>query len=309
MANIAKVNEKICRDLNATENKKYKIVWGKREDYSYIIGASKNYANVFYVKFSVSKDKARINDEYIKEMNTLSEEIMNINVPSFDVTIYVKQNANVDEQAKSIEDIISKMIEFFKAKGIDNVDEMTGDKASTSACSIYSNIKLLSDSTINTKMSEQTNQTDDKEENVVMGVLGAIVGSVIGGILIVLFGQLGFVASLSGVVMGYATLAGYKRLGNKIDKKGIIISIAIMIIMTYLASRINAAILIKRELPYMDAFEVFKNLPNLIKYGLIKGNVYYGNMAMTYLFTALGAFSSIKQYATNVHSERTIVKL
>ena len=82
-----------------------------------------------------------------------------------------------------------------------------------------------------------------------------------------------------------------------------------MIIMTYLASRINAAILIKRELPYMDAFEVFKNLPNLIKYGLIKGNVYYGNMAMTYLFTALGAFSSIKQYATNVHSEKAVVKL
>ena len=109
--------------------------------------------------------------------------------------------------------------------------------------------------------------------------------------------------------MGIATLAGYKKLGNKIDKKGIIFCIVIMIIMTYLAIRLDTAILIKRELPTTDMFEVFKNMPTLVKYKMINASTYYGNMALTYLFTALGAFSSIKKHSFMANNEKTVKKL
>ena len=62
------------------------------------------------------------------------------------------------------------------------------------------------------------------KENVFLGAVGALAGTLIGVICIVITGQLGYVSALCGVVMGVCALRGYQMLGKTVSKKGIIIT-------------------------------------------------------------------------------------
>ena len=56
-------------------------------------------------------------------------------------------------------------------------------------------------------------------ENMVLGILGAIVGALIGGASIIGLSQLGYIASISGLILAFCTLKGYEllsKLGRKI---------------------------------------------------------------------------------------------
>ena len=54
--------------------------------------------------------------------------------------------------------------------------------------------------------------------------------------------QLGYVAAISGAIMAVCALKGYELLGGKLTKKGVIISVVIMIVMTYVGDRVDWAI-------------------------------------------------------------------
>ena len=51
---------------------------------------------------------------------------------------------------------------------------------------------------------------EKKRENVPAGIVGAFLGSLIGVACAVLIGQLGYVASISGLVMAVCALKGYE---------------------------------------------------------------------------------------------------
>ena len=75
----------------------------------------------------------------------------------------------------------------------------------------------------------QQNQTKmQKQEQVLPGIVGALIGSLIGAVVIVIVGQLGYVAAVSGLVMAICTLKGYEMLGKKLGTPGIIISCVLM---------------------------------------------------------------------------------
>ena len=77
-----------------------------------------------------------------------------------------------------------------------------------------------------------------KRENVPAGIVGAFLGSLIGVACAVLIGQLGYVASVSGLVMAVCALKGYELLGGSLTKKGALISSLLILVMTYLAHRL-----------------------------------------------------------------------
>ena len=60
------------------------------------------------------------------------------------------------------------------------------------------------------------------KENVFLGAVGALAGTLIGVICIVITGQLGYVSALCGVVMGVCALRGYQMLGKTLkDPHGV----------------------------------------------------------------------------------------
>ncbi|WP_052430676.1 hypothetical protein [Robinsoniella peoriensis] len=70
---------------------------------------------------------------------------------------------------------------------------------------------------------------EEKKENIIAGIVGAFLGTLIGLLCIVVVDQLGYMASISGVVMGVCAIKGYQMLAGKMSLKGIVISSVFMI--------------------------------------------------------------------------------
>lgn len=131
-----------------------------------------------------------------------------------------------------------------------------------------------------------------KNEHVLTGVVGAFLGSLIGVACIVLIGQLGYVASLSGVVMAVCSIKGYSLLGGAMSRKGAVISCLLTIIMTYFGNRLDFAVSISRVAD-VDVFTAFQAMGDLLEEGYINAAAYWGNLIMLYMFTLLGAVPTL----------------
>lgn len=146
----------------------------------------------------------------------------------------------------------------------------------------------------------------EKRENILAGTVGALLGGLLGGGCIILLDQMGYVASLSGLILAICALKGYELLGGRLSKIGVIVSIVMMILIPFVANQVSTAISFMgyaRESGDVISFaRAFAAVPALISpegydtglyYYTMESSSYYGGLAMIYLFAALGAFSTI----------------
>lgn len=134
---------------------------------------------------------------------------------------------------------------------------------------------------------------EQQRERVGLGILGAFVGTLIGAACIVLLGQFGYIASLSGVIMGICALKGYQILAKEISVKGIIVCAVLMIIMVYLSNWFSYALAVA-EVYEADILTSFCAVPTLIGEGAIEKGMYFKDLIMLYIFTALGAVPAVR---------------
>lgn len=134
-----------------------------------------------------------------------------------------------------------------------------------------------------------------KPENVLTGVVGALIGAVLGGASIVLLSQLGFVASVSGLILAVCTLKGYELLGGQLTKRGIIISCVLMAITPYIADRIDWAIVIAQTFADegVTLGLAFAAVHDVIAENDMLGD-YLMSLGMIYLFVIFGAFGTLR---------------
>ena len=138
-----------------------------------------------------------------------------------------------------------------------------------------------------------------KDENVLMGTIGAILGALVGAALIALLAKIGYVASISGVVMAFLSLFLYDKFAGKLSKKGIIICVVIMIVTVFLTEWLIWSYAYYKELAtiYDVSFgDVFKKLFSILKFAKKTGD-FVKDIAMLYFFTALGAIPTISKTA------------
>ena len=133
-------------------------------------------------------------------------------------------------------------------------------------------------------------------ENVALGILGALIGALLGGASIILFSQLGYIASLSGFILAFCTLKGYKLLAKGISTKGIIICTVLMLVTPFAADWLDWAVLVYRSwaeygVTFMECLQI---LPELFADGTITMGEYLKNLGMIYLFVIMGGFYTLK---------------
>lgn len=142
-----------------------------------------------------------------------------------------------------------------------------------------------------------TSSKPPRQENVIAGIVGALLGSLLGVLCIVILSQAGYVAALSRVIMAVGVLKGYELLGGRLTKKGIVISIIIMLGMTYVGDRLDWAIALHRKAGGaelgLNLFECYRMVPQAVSGGVIELRAYIGNMALIYIFLLLGAVPTI----------------
>ena len=135
---------------------------------------------------------------------------------------------------------------------------------------------------------------EKRRENVVAGAVGAFLGALIGVVCTVVIGQLGYVASVSGLIMAVCALKGYELLGGALSRKGAAIASVLILVMTYFAHRLTwAAAIMSAFEGEVGLLEAFRAIPQMLEEGMLEGPAYWGDLAMLYLFTLLGAVPTI----------------
>lgn len=146
----------------------------------------------------------------------------------------------------------------------------------------------------------------EKRENIVAGVVGAFLGSLIGVACVVIIGQLGYVASISGLIMAVCALKGYELLGGTLSRKGAAISMVLILAMTYFAHQLSWAIALAEAMEgELGIWESFRAIPQLLKSGMLERAPYWGDLAMLYLFTLLGAVPTVINGLKNAEAPET----
>lgn len=137
---------------------------------------------------------------------------------------------------------------------------------------------------------------NNKSENLIGGAVGAFLGSLIGVVLWVIIGKLGYIAGIAGAVMAISALFGYEKLGRKLGKKGTVICIIILIVMVYFSTKLSWAIdaydAFKEEEQRIGIFEAYKILPQLIKENNIQ-LVFYKDLMIGYALTFIASAKTI----------------
>ena len=138
-------------------------------------------------------------------------------------------------------------------------------------------------------------------ENMILGIVGALIGALLGGASIVLLSQMGYVASISGVILAFCTLKGYELLAKGLSKKGIVICIVLMVLAPFIADWICwALVLMEAWADYGVTFaEAFVTIPALLEDGTIAMEDYLMDLGMLYLFVVLGGFYTVRNALRN----------
>ena len=136
------------------------------------------------------------------------------------------------------------------------------------------------------------------KENVPAGILGAFLGGIIGSLLIVLIGLLGFVASIGGVAVAVTTLTGYEKFAKKLSVRGIVISVIVMIIIITFITRLEWTIDICMEMSEyggdISPLAVFLNMHAILKEFDCVAD-YVKEIVVLFIFTAIGAVPTVKR--------------
>lgn len=202
------------------------------------------------------------------------------------VTFTLRPGATAKSSAEKIHTLLPELLSYLHENGYENCCEISRAVGATVGCMTNGVPQLLAPdlfAEVSRKAEQNERVRAETPENIGRGILGALIGGVIGAAVIVLIGQLGYVAALSGVVLGYCTIGGYRRGAGKLSAVGIAVSIVVMLLAVYLGNRVDIAIAAVQELDltFGQAFAWMHEL--------VDADAYMENLVTLYLFSALGA--------------------
>lgn len=132
--------------------------------------------------------------------------------------------------------------------------------------------------------------------NVIPGIVGAFLGSLVGVAMWIVVYNLGYIAGLSGAVMVICSMMAYKKFGKCLDLKGIIICVVLCIGMIYISQRLSLSIELYKEFnDYgydVSFFDCYKNMFDVLDAADNK-SAFWGDLGMGYALFALASTSYI----------------
>lgn len=288
------------------------VIYGNRGGYSMVLYAqNSSYPYQFSVNVSAKNDQNVLTKkeckQFAKENKTVASLILKGNL----FTMFIKGKGNQSKLRENVMEALNAFTAFLQTNRYQNCCQACGKTEDTDVCGIGSSHMLLCEECFvamgqNAALKEQ--QKAVRKENVIGGIVGALLGTLLGVGCIILLSQAGYVAALSGIVMAVCTLKGYELLGGRISRKGVIICVLLMLVMTYVGDRLDWAIMIMRELE-TDLATSYQIVPILLQESVIDGASYWGNLFLVNLFLLLGAVPTVRNIIKNQEQEGRVCRL
>lgn len=154
---------------------------------------------------------------------------------------------------------------------------------------------------MDTQMGNMVLDGQEKRENMLLGIIGALAGVLLGTVLWVILGQVGFIAGIAGYAIVFCGMKGYGMLGRVLSKKGIVICILLSIVAVVGAEMVSLAIIAFNELNEVYGITIgdaFRLLPDLMKEPELAGAV-AKDLIIGYALSIWASYSSVKSIWRN----------
>ena len=290
---VISVNQKLATELGLNYDRESGIVAGFYNGY-HIAFIMQN--NLRQIVVSVSNGTGQMPEkEILKQVHKENKKVLsNPSVQGYRATYSIPSAISDNGKLERSAAAAAVLTEFLKANCLRDCSELSGRPDESSCYYVSGGLRFLTRDEYDTERNRAQssfNEQNSKRGNPIAGIVGALIGSFAGLVVMVLIGQLGYVSPWTGLVMGVCVAKGYELLSGKFDTVGLVCSILIMVGMTYLGNQLDWAITIARayEANVFDAFPVVNEV--------VKANellpVYYRNLALYYFAMLCGALPTI----------------
>lgn len=290
---VISVNQKLATELGLNYDRESGIVAGIYNGY-HIAFIMQN--NLRQIIVSVSNGTGQMPEkEVLKQAHKENKKVLsNPSVQGYRATYSIPNAISDNGKLERSAAAAAVLTEFLKANCLRDCSELSGRPDESSCYYVSGGLRFLTRDEYDTERNRAQssfNEQNSKRGNPIAGIVGALIGSFAGLVVMVLIGQLGYVSPWTGLVMGVCVAKGYELLSGKFDTVGLVCSILIMVGMTYLGNQLDWAITIARayEANVFDAFPVVNEV--------VKANellpVYYRNLALYYFAMLCGALPTI----------------
>lgn len=277
-------------------------LYGKCSDYSVLVyPLNPSYPFILTVAVSAVRDSGPLTAEEAKRFKKENAPVTGLAQNGYVIAMSLKGMKNKEILGDSLASSLNALTGFLRTGGYRSCCQTCGrDIRTVPRCIAGSYVQICQECYAQIQQNKALDQAQKKlkNENVPGGIVGALIGTLIGVASIILLSQLGYVAAFSGIVMAVCTLKGYELLGGKLSKKGIFISIVLMIFMTFIGDRADWAVAVSRQLE-IDFLTAFQAIPVLLEEKIIDESTYSTNLVLLYFFLIIGAVPTIVSMMKN----------
>lgn len=280
-------------------------LYGEKNGFKFAV---RNVSAQFELFLSVRYRYETAEGNLVKDLKQNVKTIQSGDLKQYKLGIFIKGGMTNKKTCQNIADTVEGVSYYLATHEYVPCCEVSGETEDVSCYVIADVVNFLSSEEYNKRvqnLDEKSQQYGQKKENIFLGIFGALLGSLIGVLAIVIVGQLGYVSMYAGLIMGLCTIMGYKLLSGKITIKGVVISLGIVILMTHVANSIDWSFTIVRYFAneYQEQVSVFEVVPEMLNLRLVMDGMidmasYLRNLGLLMLFTfgmsAITAISALK---------------
>ena len=241
--------------------------------------------------------------ESLPNLSTLS-------INQYTVSIVVKGAMRKSKTIEKLQTLIRDFVDFLESHHFVQVCGYSGQEGPVSLYQLGESVFIINEESyqfLKSNLQIEMDSYHSQKENVLLGTIGALLGALIGGAVALFIARLGYVAVAAGLVLGICTIKGYEMFARKLSRKGILISVVLMVVTVFLVNQIDLAMEVVAQLGVEFAY-AFRVVNELIASGEYPDN-YFFNLGMLAVFTLVGAGISISSVWSSHKTKGTARKI
>lgn len=289
MASVKKIVVELAKQINISCEKSKKIAYGVHRGYTIFIWGD-TYSSIHRVRVSLCAGSYKEAPNLSLIQTAISRDVK-LTADKYRLTLSSEIRGNDEENITRIANDLQGLINILLENSWINCDE-EGVIGTTSVYKLKGRYAFLNEATseiLQKDIEKAAYSASQTHEKYGAGILGALLGSAGGSLLIFLIARLGFVSTLSSGVFGFAIVLCYKKFAGKLSKISSVLCILISTASTYLTFRIDAALSLYKAL-VEEKFTVtyaycFKNTKEL--YELARASAIYTRNCMLIMLAGI----------------------
>lgn len=213
-----------------------------------------------------------------------------------------------------INSIVDPIINYLTVEGYTSGCGNCGDSVSPlSKYKINGNYHYLCDACakeVESSLVSNQQQVQSKKGNFVSGLVGAFLGSLLGAALWILIYKLGYIAGIAGAATIFCAFKGYELFAKHLDKRGVIASLIMTVVILFFANRIAWTWEAYSQLKDLDVtfFDIYRSLDELLALSELTSG-YYVDLVIGYVLTFACSITTIKRTWQDSSGSFTMKKL